>query len=125
MSYIPRSSSPFCMLTFSTNSGQPDTFSQSWVSGATPVITAITGKGYVSGFVTITQSNIGAIASVNDTTTKAYQGQYRGLVSSSRSASDDVYIGYGRGAGYATVTSAGSGFTIDTTRSRSTIMRSE
>jgi hypothetical protein len=127
MSYIQSSSSssPFCMLTFSTSSGQPDTFSQSWVAGATPVITAATGKGYHSGFITITQSNIGAIASVNDTTTKAYQGQYRGDQSGSRAASDDAYIGYGREAGYATLTSAGFGFTIDTTRSRSIIMRSE
>lgn len=125
MSYFNENrASPFCQLTYST-SGQADIFSQPWVSGATPVITDATGKGYHSGFVTLTNVNVGAIANLNDTTTKAYQGQYRGNVSSSRAAADDVFLGYGREAGYSVLSSAGAGFNVDITRSRSMIMRSE
>ena len=128
MSYFnePERASPFCQLTYSTSTiGQPDIFSQIWVSGAPPVITDATGKGYHSGFITLTNSSVGAIANKNDITSKTYQGQYRGNVSSSRAAADDVFLGYGREAGYSVVSAAGGGFNIDITRSRSMIMRSE
>ena len=128
MSYFnePERASPFCELTYSTSTiGQPDIFSQPWVSGAPPVITDATGKGYHSGFVTLTNNNVGAIANLNDTAAQAYQGQYRGKIASSRAAADDVFLGYGREAGYSVLSSAGSGFNIDITRARSMIMRSE
>jgi hypothetical protein len=117
-------SSPFCLLTYSLSSGQADTFSQPWISGASPVITAATGEGVHQGFVTITQSNIGEIASLNNGSVAGYNAQFRGNVSSAFAASDDSFIGFGRSAAMQTLSSAGSGFTIDTTRSRSTMMRS-
>ena len=128
MSYFnePERASPFCQLTYSTSTiGQPDIFSQIWVSGAPPVITDATGKGYHGGFITLTNSNVGAIASLNDITSKTYQGQYRGNVSSAKPASDDVFLGYGRAAGYSVVTGTSGIFSIDIARSRSLIMRSE
>ena len=127
MSYFNENrASPFAQLTYSTSIfGQADIFSQTWISGTLPVITSATGKGFISGFVTLSNIRLGAIANKNDTTTKAYQGQYRGSTASSRAAADDVFLGYGREAGYSILSSAGSGFTLDTTRSRTIVMRSE
>lgn len=126
MSYFAQNTaSCFAILTYSTSSGQADIFSQPWVSGASPQITEATGKGYHTGFATITNPAVGAIAQTNNTLSRTYWGQFRGASGGAWPASDDAWIGYGRGASYVVQSSAGSGFVIDTDRARSIIMRSE
>ena len=123
--FSQNTASCFALLTYSSTSGQADTFSQPWVSGAAPQITDATGKGFHTGFTTLTNNATGAVANINNQAERSHFAQFWGNISSAYAGSDDAWVGYGRGASYVVQSQAGSSYVLDPDRSRSIIMRSE
>lgn len=123
--FTPDLASCFALLTYSVSTNQADTFSQVWVSGLSPQITDATGKGLHIGWVVNLSVSSGSVANINNQANRSDFGQYWGGAASAYSGSDDVWIGYGRGASYIKQSPSGGALTVDIARSRSIIMRSE
>lgn len=123
--FTPDLASCFALLTYSVSTNQADTFSQTWVSGSSPQITDATGKGFHTGFVVNTQTSSGSVANINNQVDRSHYAHYWGNNASAYAASDDAWVGYGRGASYVKQTPSGGVITVDINRSRSIIMRTE
>lgn len=121
----PDRASCFALLTYSVANNQADTFSQAWVSGTSPQITDATGKGVHIGWITNLQTRSGSIANINNQVVRSHWAHYWGGAASAYAASDDAWIGYGRGASFVQQTPASGVITVDLDRSRSIIMRTE
>lgn len=125
-SSIAGQASPFAILTTDGSSTQMTDSTQDWVDMDT---LDFGGKGVVTGTLLNTQTSIIALFSLSSAdvgTTRDYYGVSWAYGSRARCFSDDATIGYGASVAWVhRPTSLGTITTLDTNRTRFTVIRTE
>lgn len=118
--------SPFALLTTNGSSTQMTDSTQEWVDMSTRTIE---GKGIVTGTLQNTQTSVIALFSLSSAdvgTTRDFYGVSWAYGSRARCFSDDATIGYGASVEWVhRPSSLGSITTLDTNRTRFTVIRTE